>query len=379
MHADNARQEVAPVSPPTATQQETLATCSTVARRLSKSGPAAVPEALRMLSEASGCSTAVREAGIGPDAGGNVDDRHALDSDGRHRADGPADTADGVLRVPLREGHRLVAVLELTPAPPRDSPWAAGSSALSLFADLLAMSVRCARTAEAVRTGAGQFLLADEADRAQLAAGLHDGLVQALVASRYLLDLALQSDGEPSAAVPLLHNAREAVRDALAEARHLLGWLRPRSGNNVPVIPELESMVRREASRNPPASVVLSVDPSADIPVPPVVAAAAYRLVQSAVDFSHAQLLHGDPAACQPAEGDVLHIDIRCRGGSFELTFPAALADGSCAAMARWLDRAKLLGGSAHIERGALVVRLPVEPDSGQGPRLPAQRSEGYL
>ena len=47
--------------------------------------------------------------------------------------------------------------------------------------------------------------------------------------------------------------------------------------------------------------------------------------------------------------------------------------------MARWLDRAKLLGGSAHIERGALVVRLPVEPDSGQGPRLPAQRYEGYL
>ena len=260
------------MSPPTPTQQDVLALCSVAARRLSEAGPAAVPEVLRMLSEASGCAVALREARMGPDTAG-------------------ADEADDdVLRVPLREGQRLAGVLELTPAPPANSPWAAGSLALSLFADVLAMSVRCARTAATARTGAGQFLLAEEADRAQLAEGLHDGLVQALVAARYLIDLALQPGAENSPVAPVLDDAREAVRDALAEARHLLGWLRPRSGNNVPVVSELESVVRREADRSPAASVVLSVDPSADIPVPPVVAAAAYRLVQCAVDSAHAQL-----------------------------------------------------------------------------------------
>ncbi|MGZ4617962.1 MAG: histidine kinase [Frankiaceae bacterium] len=334
------------------------------ARRLSEAGPAAAPEVLRMLSEASGCAVALREARIGPDTAG-VDE---------------AD--DDVLRVPLRGGQRLAGVLELTPAPPANSPWAAGSLALSLFADVLAMSVRCARTAANARTGAGQFLLAEEADRAQLAEGLHDGLVQALVAARYLIDLALQPGAENSPVAPVLDDAREAVRDALAEARHLLGWLRPRPGNNVPVVSEVESVVRREADRSPAASVVLSVDPSADIPVPPVVAAAAYRLVQCAVDSAHARM-RDDRPTCRPDDGDDeddrLRIGIRCHSGSLQLTFPAALADGSCAAMARWLDRAKLLGGSARIERGALVVRLPVEPDPDLAPRLPAQRYEGYL
>ena len=92
------------------------------ARRLSEAGPAAVPEVLRMLSEASGFAIALREAGLGPDtAGAGKPDEH-------------------VLRVPLREGQRLAGVLELTPAPPADSPWAAGSPGLSLFADMLAMS-----------------------------------------------------------------------------------------------------------------------------------------------------------------------------------------------------------------------------------------------
>jgi hypothetical protein len=211
---------------------------------------------------------------------------------------------------------------------------------------------------------------------------LHDGLVQALVAARYLIDLALQPGAGNSPVAPLLDNAREAVRDALTEARHLLGWLRPHSGNNVPLVAELESMVRREADRSPAASVALIVDTSAEIHVPPVVAAAAYRMVQCAVDAAHAQR-RCDAATCSTDDGDAegagLRIGIRRRRGSLQLTFPGVLADGSCAAMARWLDRAKLLGGSARIERSALVVRLPVEPDSGLAPRLPAQRNEGYL
>ncbi len=351
------------MSPPTPTQQDVLALCSVAARRLAEAGPAAVPDVLGMLSDSSGCAVALREAGMGRDTAA-------------------ADGADDVSRVPLREGQRLVGVLELTPAPPADSPWAAGSLALSLFADVLAMSVRCARTAASARTSAGQFLLADEADRAQLAAGLHDGLVQALVAARYLIDLALQPAAESVPAAPLLDDAREAVRDALAEARHLLGWLRPRSGTKAPVAAELTSIIRREADRSPAASVILSVDPGADVPVPPAVAAAAYRLVQCAVDCAHAQLRQDGPT-CGPDGGDGedlgLHIGIGCHSGALQLTFPAALADGSCAAMARWLDRAKLLGGSARLEQGALVVRLPVEPDSGLVPRLPTQRYEGYL
>lgn len=369
MHVDDtARREVVPVRPPTATRQDTLAVCSAATRRLSEDGVGAVPEALGMLSAASGCAAVVDQPGVGPDPVGD------------------ADTGEDTLRVPLREGRRLVGVLELTPAPPAGSPWAAGSAALTLFADVLAMSVGCARTAAAARTGAAQFLLADEADRAQLAAGLHDGLVQALVAARYLIDLAVQPDAQSAASASLLRNAREAVRDALAEARHLLGWLRPRSGSNVPVVPELESMVAREAARNPAMRVLLDIDPSADIPVPPVVAAAAYRLVQSAVDSAHAQLLHAEATDRRPGgdggdggDGGELHIGVRGRTSSFELTFPAELADGSCAAMARWLDRAKLLGGSARIKQGTLVVQLPVEPDSGQVPRLPVQRYEGYL
>jgi signal transduction histidine kinase len=76
---------------------------------------------------------------------------------------------------------------------------------------------------------AGALLDGFETERRELAERLHRGVLQSLIGSRYLFDLARTAEGR--SAVEALGMAREAVQEALSEGRALLRDVTPRVGD----------------------------------------------------------------------------------------------------------------------------------------------------
>ena len=114
---------------------------------------------------------------------------------------------------------------------------------------------------------AGRLLDGFEAERRDLAERMHRGVLQSLLGSRYLFDLARTAEGR--SAVEALGMAREAVQEALAEGRALLRDVTPRVGDRM--------SLQDEAGLLP--GVTVTAEGTA--PLAPVVAATAYRLLQA--------------------------------------------------------------------------------------------------
>jgi hypothetical protein len=191
-----------------------------------------------------------------------------------------------------------------------------------------------------------------EAERRELAERLHRGVLQSLIGSRYLFDLARTAEGR--SAVEALGMAREAVQEALAEGRTLLRDVTPRVGDR--------ASLQQEAALLPGMS--LTTEGGAQLS--PVVASAAYRLLQAVSRV-------GEPVAVSLVE-----IDDRLRltvGPLTDCDGPADRGPSATGAGSVWdgpapqLDRLRLIGVRVVEDGERIVLDLPVAP------RLPVQRA----
>lgn len=187
-------------------------------------------------------------------------------------------------------------------------------------------SVDAPPRAAAVATRAAEALAEVEAERAALAALLHDKVCQSLLAARFVAEL----NDAPE--------VRDAVREAMSEVTSAMWALRPRTtdGHLVRALDEL-------ADRR--TGVVLTVR-AGGVPerIDTAAATVAYRAVQAALD------------SCQ---ADRMDVRVEVRSGTLTVSVcddgvaydVAAYEPGSD--LTRWLARAGALGGSARVGDGA--------------------------
>jgi hypothetical protein len=265
--------------------------------------------------------------------------------------------APSPIALPITSRDVLLAVLSIEPSSAGlPSAWMEAPGPLGTVADLLALVLGAGGSPpqNAVKQASYVWLGLDEADRADSAGELHDGLVQSLVAARYLLDHAATT--WPAGPMPWLEAVREGLSAALVDGRTLLNTVQPRTRRGRSLHSALEdlcSSYRIPVQLHAPTAV--AAEPYA--PPTPVVNAAAYRFVQAALADLVAR--GGDAAELKLAIGPGgLSVDVSAVGD--RPAWPDEPGEG----MQRWATRIELLGGTALLQPASAHLRFgPADED----------------
>ncbi|WP_448625129.1 histidine kinase [Geodermatophilus sp. URMC 64] len=193
-----------------------------------------------------------------------------------------------------------------------------------------------------------------EDERARLRRDLHDGLGPSLSGVVLGLDaVAATVRTDPDAAERVVGRLREEAERAVDEVRRIIDALRPSALDGQALVPALRARAAGVAGR-------LAVDVEAPEPMPalpPDVEAAAYRIVDEAVNNV---VRHSGAAHClvRVSVGPDLVLEVRDDGCGL----PDRPRDG--VGLTSMRQRAEELGGSFAVrsggDGGAVVVRLPV-------------------
>ena len=333
--------------------------CGVAARMLAASGRDSVPAVLTLLGQALRADVRLLEAGA---------TRSAIPLP-RYRALSDVSlTLVAPIDLPVRARDTVLAVLSIE-VPPGGLPpaWTEVPSPLSTIADLLALTLSAGAEPDAakdVTSTARAWFNLDELDRTELAGELHDGLVQSLVAARYLLDLA--SSTWPGGPQPWLEAVRESLQAALVDGRGLLTSVQPRTRHGRGLRLALEELCA--GSRIPVE--LKAIDAAADTAplLTTIEAAASYRFVQAAIADLHAR--GGDAAEIRLAHGsNGLSIDVAAIGDK------PAWPDEPGEIMKRWGTRIELLGGSVLLQPASAHLRF--ESADGEPAPLPGDVHAG--
>jgi Histidine kinase len=335
--------------------------CGVAARMLASGGRDSIPAVLTLLGQALRADVRLLE-------------------DGASRAAIPLPRVRGVgsdplnltlvapIDLPVRSRNTVLAILSIE-APPGGLPdaWTEAPGPLGTIADLLALALSSSGDPDAatdVSSTARAWFNLDELDRTELAGDLHDGLVQSLVAARYLLDLA--SSTWPDGPQPWLEAVRESLQAALTDGRGLLTTVQPRTRHGRGLRVALEELCA--ASRIPVE--LEAIDAAADTAplLTPMVAAVSYRFVQAAL--ADLRVRGGEAAEIRLAHGaGGLSLDVNAIGDK------PAWPDESGAAMQRWATRIELLGGTVLLQPASAHLRF--DPADGETASLPGDVHAG--
>ena len=259
-------------------------------------------------------------------------------------------TVDGgrwVLDVPVRQGGELYGVLSIGADRPFDGADAALATAV---ADALALAL--AGEDSAGVWSAGRAVLDEEADRAQVAATLLDGVGEALVSVRYAAELVGTGNADPAA-------LDEPVRAALAAVRHAHRDLRAHAleAGLRAALHELPSRWAGDRPDDGMSELRLSVDaddPKLDALAPPV-AVTVQRVAE---------------AALRGASGQAT-VRASCAGERVKLCVESAEIAYDASELNRWARRAVALGGDLRLRPDGVELSLPAQlrPDSSTAQR----------
>jgi hypothetical protein len=314
-------------------------TLAVVARLVAGQGSAGLPEALQAVAAAVGGDHVLLRA---PDTTTVLAEfRRAR----RPRASGGA--GPWVLDIPLRRTAALYGVLTVTsPRPFTDGD----ATFLAATADVLALLL--AGEDSAGGWAAGRAVLDEEADRAQVAATLLDGVGEALVSVRYAAELVGAGRVEPAA-------LDEPVRAALAAVRHAHRDLRAHA-LEAGLRAALRELADRWGGDRPDdgmSELRLSVhadDPRLDSIAPPV-AVTVQRVAE---------------AALRGASGQAV-IRASCADQGVKLTVESAEIAYDASELNRWTRRVLALGGDLRLRPDGVELSLPAElrPESSTAQR----------
>jgi signal transduction histidine kinase len=323
--------------------------CGVAARMLAAGGRDAVPAVLTLLGQALRADVVLLEAGSTRAAIPKPRIRRGAQEVIGLDAPAPID-------LPVRSRDAVIGVLSIEPeAGGLPAAWTVSPGPLGTIADLLALTLssRGVDAAIDVESTSRAWFDLEENDRADLAGELHDGLVQSLVAARYLLDLATTT--WPDGPLPWLEAVRESLQAALADGRGLLSSVqsRTRSGRGLRVA--LEELC--EGTRIPVQLQTAEAVQDGFLQIPRARCAVAYRFVQAGL----ADLISrgADAAEVRAAFGPGgLSIDVVAIGDH------PAWPDEPGQAMRRWGTRIELLGATALLQPGSAHLRFgPADED----------------
>jgi hypothetical protein len=257
--------------------------------------------------------------------------------------------------LPVRAHGTVLAVLSIEPITASvPAPWTKSPGPLGTLADLIALTLSAGSEPSAggdAKAATRTWFELDEQDRKQLAGDLHDGLVQSLVAARYLLDLAAST--WPDGPLPWLEAVRESIQAALVDGRGLLNSVQPRvrAGRGLRVaLEDLCAGAPIPTELHAPAVT----EPGGEQGDPaPIAAAAAYRFVQAALLDLRARGAEAVDVRYSSGPSG-LSLDVSAVGD--RPAWPDEPGDG----IRRWVTRVELMGGtvllqpaSAHLRFGA--------------------------
>lgn len=340
--------------------------CGVAARMLAAEGRDGIPAVLALLGQALSADVRLLEAGT---------TKAAIPKPRILRAAPDRTGLAGVapIDLPVRSRGSILAVLSIEPADGAlSAAWTATPGPLATIADLLALTLSTGPGPDAVtdvRSAARTWFAFDEQDRADQAGQLHDGLVQSLVAARYLLDLA--STTWPGGPQPWLSAIQESLQAALADGRGLLSSLQARTRSGRGLCEALDELAEHcpipveitvDAAEPEDGDSAASAEPSA------FVAAASYRFVQTAL----ADLMErgGDAAQVRLGYGPSgLSVDVTAIGDR------PAWPDEPGSAIRRWAARVDLLGGATLLQAASAHLRFG--PADGDPASLPVDAHAG--
>lgn len=224
-----------------------------------------------------------------------------------------------------------------------------------ISAGALALNLSEHRSAEAkLRALARQVVQSQEDERARLARELHDGVSQALVATKLLIESAQH---EPDGAARLQELALSRLNSTLAEVRHLSHALRPALLDTLGLPAALQHLAG-EFDAAGGTRFETSLD-GLERDLPDAVKTALFRIAQEALNNAarHAQASRVAVTLAFGPNGGLL-LEIRDDGQGFDAVAAQAVADQG-------------LGLRSMRERAAaLGARLRLETAPGQGCRL---------
>lgn len=319
-------------------------TLGDIARLLAGQGAVALPEALRRVAAAVAASQLVLRG---------VDTSTVLAVAYADRA--PSRSAMRVLDVPVRRTGQLVGVLTATA---RRAFTDADARLLTAAADVLALSLVADGTGRS--WAAGRAVLDEEADRAQVAATLLEGVGEALVSVRYAAELVAAGRVEPTA-------LDEPVRAALAAVRHAHRDLRAHA-LEAGLRAALRDLPERWAGDRPDdgmSELRVSVDaddPGLDTVAPPV-AVTVQRVAEVALRGAS-----GLAAVRAFRDGETVKLCV----DSAEIAYDASELD-------RWGRRAQALGGDLRLRPDGVELSLPAElPPDRTTPLREGRHDDGF-
>ncbi len=229
-----------------------------------------------------------------------------------------------------------------------------------ISAGALALNLSEHRSAEAkLRALAREVVDSQEDERARLARELHDGVSQALVATKLLIESAQQ---EPAGAERLQALALKRLNSTLAEVRHLSHALRPALLDTLGLAAALNHLAEEfDAAGGTRFTAVVEGE---EVELPEAVKTALFRIAQEALNNAarHAQA-RAVGVTLRFARDGGLALEVVDDGRGFDADAAQAVADRG-------------LGLRSMRERAeALGARLSLSTAPGQGARLAVKLS----
>ena len=202
-----------------------------------------------------------------------------------------------------------------------------------------------------------------DAERMRIARELHDVVAHSMAMINIQATAAsMQLAADPASAAESIQAIRRASKSGLRELRAILEVLRPVDAGSSPVpVPDLRSvtaLVEATCAAGTPATLELA---EPEVPLPPLVALAAYRIVQESLTnvVRHAGRVATTVVVRQ--DGGYLLVDVVNDGGPASPAF----GDGAGSGLAGMRERVAVLGGT--VDAGprpgggfAVRARLPV-------------------
>ena len=230
------------------------------------------------------------------------------------------------LDVPLRSAQTVVGTLTALSAAPLA---VAAQRLLPVVADVLSITLHLAHARDAY----ARSLLDSEADRAEVAGELHEGLTQTLVAARHAV--AMDAPATTVSAV---------LARAMREGRRTVGLLRPRAVDG-----DLAKALRGLAGDLTAAGSAITVDAPTLPALPPAIATLAYRVV----------------TATMREEIGAIRVQVRLAGAERLIVTVTGMVDAMDAGVAaRWRRRVLAAGGELEIGVDRVEVALPLPSDT---------------
>jgi len=230
------------------------------------------------------------------------------------------------------------------------------------------------------------LIISEERESKRLALDLHDGLVQEIVASyQHLQSAQVWQSKREDVAERETALGIQLLRDAIQEARQLIGQLRPAGLDDFGLVQAIRLYATRlRAQANWQISVVVSPAWSERIPAKGLAKSTSSSLFRIVQEASTNALKYASSPRLQitmDANDEALSVGIRDWGSGFDPeTVPETSNQGQRIGLVGIRERARLLGGSCLIQSASgsgthITVTIPLERALASEPVAPDDES----